>query len=122
VPGRLRLLIVEDHGDTARALHRLMTKAGYEVSIAGNVAAALALAGRETFDLLISDLGLPDGTGYDVMTGLQKIQPLPGIAMSGDGMEEDVHRSREAGFGAHLVKPVEVPKLIAAIRRVTEPK
>jgi PAS domain S-box-containing protein len=122
VPGRLRLLIVEDHEDTARALSRLMTKAGYEVSIAGNVATALALAGRETFDLLISDLGLPDGTGYDVMTGLQKIQPLPGIAMSGYGMEGDVRRSREAGFGDHLVKPVEVPKLIAAIRRVMEAK
>ncbi len=122
LPGRLRLLIVEDHDDTARALRRLMTKAGYAVSIASNVVTALALAARETFDLLISDLGLPDGTGYDVMTGLQKIQPLPGIAMSGYGMEDDVRRSREAGFGAHLVKPVEVPKLIAAIRQVMKPK
>jgi PAS domain S-box-containing protein len=122
VPGRLRLLIVEDHDDTARALSRLLTKAGYEVSIAGDVATALALAGREPFDLLISDLGLPDGTGHDVMTGLQKIQPLPGIAMSGYGMDEDVSKSRESGFCEHLVKPIEVPKLIAAIRRVMEPK
>ena len=122
VPARLRLLIVEDHDDTARALRRLLAKAGFVVSVAGSVASALALAGRETFDLLVTDLGLPDGTGYDVMAGLQKVQPLPGIAMSGYGMDEDLSRSREAGFSAHLVKPVEVPKLIAAIRRVVEKK
>ena len=122
VPARLRLLIVEDHDDTARALRRLLTKAGFMVSVASNVATALALAGSETFDLLVSDLGLPDGTGYDVMAGLRKIQPLPGIAMSGYGMDEDVSKSRDAGFNAHLVKPVEVPKLIAAIRRVMEQK
>ncbi len=122
VPGRLRLLIVEDHADTARALQRLLGKAGFVVSTTGNVAAALALAGRETFDLLVSDLGLPDGTGYDVMAGLQKVQPIPGIAMSGYGMDEDVRLSKEAGFSEHLVKPVEVPTLIAAIRRVMEPK
>jgi len=117
-PARLRLLIVEDHADTARALSRLLGKAGFVVSVAGDVATALALAGQETFDLLISDLGLPDGTGYDVMAGVQKIRPLPGIAMSGYGMDEDVLKSREAGFSEHLVKPVEVPQLIAAIRRV----
>jgi CheY-like chemotaxis protein len=120
VPARLRLLIVEDHADTARALQRLLGKAGFVVSTAGKVAEALALAGREKFDLLISDLGLPDGTGYDVMAGLQKVQPLPGIAMSGYGMDEDVSKTREAGFSEHLVKPVEVTQLIAAIRRVVE--
>ena len=116
--GRLRLLIVEDHEDTARALSRLLTRAGYVVNLARDVASALALAGRETFDLLITDLGLPDGSGHDVMAGLQKIQPLPGIAMSGYGMDDDMSRSRESGFTEHLVKPVEVPQLIAAIRRV----
>ncbi len=120
--GGLRLLIVEDHEDTARALSRLLTRAGYVVNTARDVAGALALAGRETFDLLISDLGLPDGSGYDVMTGLQKIQPLPGIAMSGYGMDDDMSRSKESGFIEHLVKPVEVPQLIAAIRRVMERK
>ena len=120
--GRLRLLIVEDHEDTARALSRLLTRAGYVVNLARDVASALALAGRETFDLLITDLGLPDGSGHDVMVGLQKIQPLPGIAMSGYGMDDDMSRSRESGFTEHLVKPVEVPQLIAAIRRVMERK
>ena len=120
MPAQLRLLIVEDHDDTARALRRLLGRAGFMVSVAGDVAGALALAGRESFDLVVSDLGLPDGTGYDLMAGLQKIQPLPGIAMSGYGMEDDVAKTREAGFSEHLVKPVEVPKLIAAIRRVME--
>ena len=119
---RLRLLVVEDHADTARTLRILLAKAGYLVSMASNVSSALALAGREPFDLLISDLGLPDGSGYDVMAGLQKMQPLPGIAMSGFGMEEDFRRSRDAGFNEHLVKPIEVPQLIAAIRRVVQAK
>ena len=122
VPAQLRLLIVEDHDDTARALSRLLGKAGFVVSVAGDVASTLALAGRKPFDLVISDLGLPDGSGYDMMAALQKVQPLPGIAMSGYGMDEDVLRSWEAGFREHLVKPIEVPKLIAAIRRVMEPK
>ena len=119
---RLRLLLVEDHHDTARKLQTLLERSGYAVSTAGDVASALELAGRETFDLLISDLGLPDGSGYDVMAGLQKTQPLPGIAMSGYGMDGDVRRSREAGFAEHLVKPIGVPQLRAAIRRVMEPK
>ena len=117
---RLRLLLVEDHQDTARKLRTLLERSGYVVSIASDVAGALDLAGRETFDLVISDLGLPDGSGYDVMAGLQKTQPLPGIAMSGYGMDEDVRRSREAGFSEHLVKPIDVPQLRAAIRRVMD--
>ena len=116
----LRLLLVEDHHDTARKLRTLLERSGYAVSIANDVAGALALAGRETFDLVVSDLGLPDGSGYDVMAGLQITQPLPGIAMSGYGMDEDVHRSRAAGFAEHLVKPIDVPQLRAAIRRVME--
>lgn len=116
----LRLLLVEDHHDTARKLRTLLERSGYAVSIANDVAGALELAGRETFDLVVSDLGLPDGSGYDVMAGLQITQPLPGIAMSGYGMDEDVRRSRAAGFAEHLVKPIDVPQLRAAIRRVME--
>ena len=116
-PEALRLLVVEDHANTARALRLLLTQAGYAVRIASGVASALDLAQSETFDLLVTDIGLPDGTGYDVMIGLQKIQPLPGIVMSGYGMEEDLARSREAGFIEHIVKPFEGPELLAAIAR-----
>jgi len=117
---QLRLLVVEDHADTARTLARLLGRAGFAVVTASNVASALATAERETFDVLISDIGLPDGCGTEVMRGVRARSTVPGIAMSGYGMEEDVRRSREAGFSEHLVKPVDADKLKEAIRRVTE--
>jgi PAS domain S-box-containing protein len=114
----LRLLLVEDHADTARILSRQLAKTGVTVVQAHNVESALALAAHEPFDLLVSDLGLPDGTGYDVMKHMRQVHGTPGIAMSGYGMEEDMRRSREAGFAAHLVKPINLRELIATIRRV----
>ena len=70
--------------------------------------------------MLISDLGLPDGSGYEILSRLGAARTMPGIAMSGYGMDEDIRRSREAGFTEHLVKLIEIPQLIAAIRRVVE--
>lgn len=80
---------------------------------------AKAAVERADFDLLLSDLGLPDGTGYDVMRAVKKSarRNAPAIAMSGYGMDEDLRRSREAGFCEHLVKPVDPAHLIAAIQR-----
>jgi len=117
---QLRLLVVEDHADTARSLARLLGRAGFAVVTASDVASALAIAERESFDVLISDIGLPDGSGTDVMREVRARSTIPGIAMSGYGMEEDVRRSHEAGFSEHLVKPVDADKLKEAIRRVTE--
>lgn len=114
----LRLLMVEDHPDTERILGALLRRAGFTVVTASSVATAIATAREQTFDVLVSDLGLPDGTGYDVMRNVHSILGIPGVAMSGYGMEEDIRRSREAGFSEHLVKPIDVPELIAAIRRV----
>lgn len=114
----LRLLIVEDHSDTACALKTLLSLEGFAVTTAATVADALAVAKTETFDILVSDLGLPDASGYDLMKRIQEVQPLPGIAMSGYGMEEDVRKSHDAGFSEHLVKPMKIPQLIAAIRRL----
>ncbi|HEY5778359.1 MAG TPA: PAS domain S-box protein [Terrimicrobiaceae bacterium] len=107
----LRLLIVEDHADTALLLKRLLETSGYTVKTAGGVAEALEAAAREPFDVLVSDLGLPDGTGCELMRQLRERQPLRGIAMSGYGMEEDVRQSLEAGFSEHLVKPVDISTL-----------
>jgi two-component system CheB/CheR fusion protein len=117
---RLSLLLIEDHRDTARTLSRLLRNAGFTVLVASNVAAAVAAAEREEFDVIVSDLGLPDGTGYEVMRRVRNIRGIPGIAMSGYGMEEDVRRSLNAGFTEHLVKPIDSQQLIAAINRVTE--
>ena len=114
----LRLLIAEDHADTARSLKIILTQEGFTVTTAGSIASALALAKTQTFDILVSDLGLPDGSGHELMTKIQDIQQLRGIAMSGYGMEEDVRQSLAAGFSEHLVKPVKIPRLIEAILQV----
>jgi CheY-like chemotaxis protein len=91
------------------------------VQTAGNVADALDLASREPFDLVISDLGLPDGSGNDLMRQLlDGARPIKGIALSGFGMDTDLDRSREAGFRDHLTKPVDLQRLEASIQRVVQ--
>jgi len=112
----LHILLVEDHPDTARTLQRLLTRRGHRVTAAGGVAEALGLLrGSGWIDLIVSDLGLPDGSGLDLIREALKIQPVRGIALTGFGMEEDVHRSREAGFDVHLTKPVDIAALERAI-------
>ncbi|MBA2622303.1 MAG: PAS domain S-box protein [Chthoniobacterales bacterium] len=116
----LRLLVVEDHESTLEVLSRLLTRAGHAVTAAGNLKDALAAASGGMFDLVISDLGLPDGTGNELMEILRARHGLRGIALSGYGMEEDIARSRQAGFSTHLTKPVDFPQLQRALREVTE--
>ncbi|MDI1312266.1 PAS domain S-box protein [Prosthecobacter sp.] len=116
----LKLLLVEDHADTARILSRQLVRAGVTVTQASDVSSAIKLLEQESFDLLVSDLGLPDGSGYDIMRRASALRGIPGIAMSGYGMEEDMRRSREAGFSEHLVKPIDLRELITAIRSVSE--
>jgi CheY-like chemotaxis protein len=82
------------------------------------VEAALQLAAAERFDVVVSDLGLPDGTGYDLMRQLRDRHGIKGIALSGYGMDQDQRRSREAGFLDHVIKPVDVSQLEAVIRRI----
>jgi CheY-like chemotaxis protein len=113
-----RILLVEDHKDTAHLMKRLLGGIGYDVQIAGTVAAALSADEARTFDLVISDLGLPDGSGYDLMRQLTARHPTKGIALSGYGMEEDVKQGVEAGFAAHLTKPINLEQLELTIQRV----
>jgi two-component system CheB/CheR fusion protein len=117
-PIRLRILLVEDHPDTAGALAELMRLHGHEVRVASSIAGALAAAENGGLDLVVSDLGLPDGNGQDLMLQLSRRFGLRGIALSGYGMEEDVRRSREAGFELHLTKPVNLQALESAIQQV----
>ena len=74
---------------------------------AHSVAEGLSIAANNEFDVLISDIGLPDGTGLDLMRQLRAKRPVMGIALSGFGMEEDIRRSKQAGFVAHLTKPLD---------------
>ena len=116
----LRILLVEDHGDTALVMKRLLRTDGHEVTLAGDVAMALSALSARTFDVLISDLGLPDGSGLDLLKAARcRGQLLPAIALSGFGQEQDLERSREAGFAAHLIKPASPDQLRATIARVT---
>jgi CheY-like chemotaxis protein len=115
----LKLLVVEDHADTVKMLGRLLGSAGYVVRTAGNAAGALELASKEQFDLLVSDIGLPDATGYELMQQIKHLHGITGIAMSGYGMDEDIRKSQEAGFSDHLVKPISFAQLDQAIQRLT---
>jgi PAS domain S-box-containing protein len=115
VGGRRRLLLVEDDPDTSFAMHRLLCSWGYEVEVAATCAEALRWVEDEKFDLLISDLGLPDGSGVELMQKIRAQHPLRGIALSGFGMKEDQRVSLAAGFSAHLVKPVEIDRLQSLI-------
>jgi signal transduction histidine kinase len=115
----LKILLVEDHADTAEAMADLLSLSGHQVTIAGSVAEALAaVRGDGVFDLVVSDLGLPDGSGIDLMRELSARHGLRGIALSGYGMEEDVRQSLEAGFERHLTKPVSLPQLQATLREI----
>jgi CheY-like chemotaxis protein len=110
------ILLVEDHEDTRKVMARLLRSLGCRVTAAANVREALAAAETEQFDLLISDIGLPDGSGLEIMQNL-KDRVRRGIALSGYGQEEDIRRSREAGFALHLIKPVNFKTLQEVLRR-----
>ena len=111
----LRLLVIEDHEATLGVLRRLLTRCGHHLTAVGSVREGLAAAAVGTFDAVISDLGLPDGTGFDLIREIHREHAWPGIALSGYGMDEDVRRSHEAGFRAHLVKPIDFKQLERAL-------
>ena len=107
----LRILLVEDHDDTRAVMQRLLTRWGHTVTLAASVAQARAALAGSTFDLLLSDVGLPDGTGHEVIAALREKSAAPAVAMSGYGMEADIRRVLDAGFAEHLVKPVAAGRL-----------
>ncbi len=117
-PRTLNILLVEDHADTARVMSRLLRNLGHQVSIADCVSAALSTIDTAVFDLLLSDIGLPDGTGIDLIRQIRLSSNLPAIALTGFGMEEDVAKCREAGFDDHITKPVNFQKLEGVIRQL----
>jgi CheY-like chemotaxis protein len=109
---------VDDNADTVGTMQRLLTFRGMQVTTATGMEEALCAASKATFDLMISDIGLPDGSGCELIEKMRTAQSIPAIALSGYGMEADVQRSLAAGFTAHLVKPVafeELEKVILAI-------
>lgn len=114
----LRILLVEDHSDTREVLARLLRRQGHTVLEAQGVHEAQEVAAQHGLDIMISDLGLPDGNGFDLMIKLKNDYGLRGIAVSGYGMEADFERTHAAGFGAHLVKPIDFGQLQDALQVV----
>jgi signal transduction histidine kinase len=113
-----RLLVVDDHKDTCLGMKMLLERRGYEITLAHTAEQAVAKANDEHFDLLISDIGLPGRSGYDLMRELHNSKGLPGIALSGYGTEHDVNKARAAGFSEHLTKPINFDRLDEAIRTI----
>ena len=111
----LRILVVDDHRDTLRSLQGLLRRLGHDVLPAENMTEALRIAEEEPFDFLLSDIGLPDGSGLELLRRIRETRTITAVAVSGFGMEEDVQRSREAGFLDHLTKPVSLDRLQEAI-------
>lgn len=117
----IRILLVDDHVDTSKVMKMLLERRGYQVRTADSVGTALEQVRGNDFDLMISDIGLPDGSGHDLMRTIRaEGRDLKAVALSGFGMEEDVRRSMDAGFQEHLTKPVGVQKLQEVINRLLE--
>jgi PAS domain S-box-containing protein len=117
----LRLLVVEDHHDTAMTLVRLLKRRGYEVQSAESFNGALAMAKNYNFDVLVTDIGLPDGNGIDLFREIRTRlgdNDIRGIALSGFGMDDDIARSHAAGFSEHLTKPVDFALLQRCLVRI----
>lgn len=113
----LRVLLVEDHEDTRLILSRLITRWGHTVTTASTVAQARQVLSESTFDLLLSDLGLPDGSGLEVVMKLRESSRIPAVAMSGYGMDADIAKAHAAGFTEHVVKPVTAETLLQLLAK-----
>lgn len=116
----LRILLVEDHEPTRIALARLLINRRHRVAMAESAGEAIALSKKNKFDMIISDIGLPDGNGYDLFKTIVKQSPqAKGIALTGYGMDKDLAHSKDSGFFTHLTKPVRIEDLETALSEVT---
>ena len=113
---RTSILVVEDDADTAEGLQLLLSEAGFQVRVAGGLAEANRLFRERAADILVTDVGLPDGSGLELLGALRQMRPdLRAIVLSGYGMEEDIARSHAIGFAEHFVKPLNLNRVIAAL-------
>jgi CheY-like chemotaxis protein len=114
----LRILVVEDHGDTLEALSRLLTHFGHEISVADDAQSARKIIGSKEFDVVLCDIALPDGSGYDVIAEVKRTRPVKAVALTGFGTPDDIERGKEAGFDFHLTKPVDFHELRAVLGKI----
>ena len=115
----LRILLVEDDADSLSALSRLLSMTGHVAVPAGTAADALRLAQAQRCDLVVSDVGLPDRSGLELMRELSTLYAIPGIAVSGYTDAADVNECAQAGFARHLKKPVDFQRLLDAVEELS---
>ncbi len=111
-------MVVEDHADTLRVLARMLDHFGHETSLADGAQSALEIVESKEFDVVLSDIRLPDGSGYEVIAHAKRKQPVKGVALTGFAKDEDIRRSKEAGFDFHLTKPVDFHELRTVLAQV----
>ena len=116
VANHRRVLLVDDHYDTCLGMKRMLERRGYQITVAHSAEQAAEKVRTQEFDLLISDIGLPDRSGYELMREVRLNTSLPGIALSGFGSEQDINQAREAGFAEHLTKPINFERLEQTIQ------
>ena len=114
----LRILVVEDHADTLQALSRLLTHFGHEISLADGAQDAVSMINSKQFDVVLCDIALPDGSGYDVVAHAKRKAPVTAVALSGFNATADIERGKKAGFDFHLGKPVDFHELRAVLGQI----
>ena len=114
----LRILVVEDHGDTLQALSRLLTHFGHEISVADDAQSARKIIGSKEFDVVLADIALPDGSGYNLVAEAKRKHAVKAVAITGFGTEEDIRRGKKAGFDFHLVKPIDFHELRTVLAQI----
>ena len=114
----LRILIVEDHDDTLQALARLLTHFGHEISTAENAQSARSMIRSKEFDVLLCDIALPDGNGYDLIAEAKRKRRFKAVALTGFAARDDIERGRKAGFDFHLAKPVDFHDLRSVLGQI----
>lgn len=116
----MKTLLVEDNTDTSSLLARGLGMAGCEVTVAATVAEALEVLIKNRFDVIVSDVGLPDGHGIGLMHGVRGFCDTPAIALTAFSSPSDIERCREAGFDAHLAKPSEISTIYREMQRIVQ--
>jgi PAS domain S-box-containing protein len=114
----LRVLLIEDHEDTARVLEKVLQQMGYEVETCSTVGIACQKLRERKFDVILSDIGLPDGSGIDFIKAAREICQTPAVALTGYGMAEDIDRCLQAGFEEHLTKPIDIDRLQKTLSKI----
>src|SRR5207244_1425652 len=114
----LRILVVEDHADTLEALSRLLDHFGHEISTAEDAQSAREMINSKEFDVILCDIALPDGNGYDIIAEAKRKRPLKAVALSGFAARDDIERGRKAGFDFHLTKPVDFHELGSVLGQI----